>query len=122
MTESRLQQGDESWLQGDGVETASAAREVAPGAFAWPLLLAVGGLLIGVVTLRGGIGMQILGYLSASVLLFTAVAWFRRGSYERTLKHGVSTSPSLNVVALLLLVAGFALALIHAWNIAIHFS
>lgn len=123
MTEARLQQGDESWFREDEAgEPAPGQPQPEAGSPAWPLLLAGAGFFVGLITLGGGVAFQILGYLSASLLLFTAVAWFRRSSYERALKDGVSTSSSFNAVALVLLVAGFALALVHAWNIAIHFS
>lgn len=111
-----------SWLQEGTEQVPPSAPDAAAGAPIWPLALAAAGLLLAAITLAGGVGLQILGYLSASLLLFTAVAWFRRSSLERAAKHGVSTSSSLNAVALLMLVAGFSLALVHAWKIAIHFS
>ena len=123
MTESRLQQSDESWFRDDGPgDPLPRPSQSEGGAPVWPLLVAAGGFVVGLLTLGGGVALQILGYLSASLLLFTAVAWFRRNSYERALRHGVSTPSSLSAAALLLLLAGFALALVHAWNIAIHFS
>lgn len=123
MTESRLQQGDESWFRDDGAgDPRPSPSPPEEGPPIWPLLVAAGGFVVGLLTLGGGVVLQIFGYLSASLLLFTAVAWFRRNSYERALRHGVSTPSSLSATALLLLIAGFALALVHAWNIAIHFS
>jgi len=123
MNEPRSSAGDRSWLQtGADEEIVVAPPEAGPGAPVLPLLLAALGLLLAVVTLPGAIGLQIVGYLSASLLLFTAVAWFRRFSLERSARHGVATPSSLNVAAWLMLVAGFVLALVHAWNIASHFS
>jgi hypothetical protein len=121
MTERRLP-GDDSWFHGDPAEVAVAPADSTPGSPTWPLLLAGGGLLVAAVTLAGGVGLQVIGYLSASLLLFTAVAWFRRISLERAVNHGLGTSSRLNAVALTMLVGGFALALVHAWKIAIHFS
>jgi uncharacterized membrane protein len=122
MTEHSLQQGDESWLQDEPADPAPSSGQSVEGTVAWPLIVAGAGLIVGLATLGGGVALQIFGYLSASLLLFTAVAWFRRSSSERDLRHGVSTPSSLNALALALLLAGFAVALVHAWNIAIHFS
>jgi len=122
MTEARQTAGDESWFHGDSDELPPPPAAAMPGLPTWSLMLAALGLLISAVTLAGGVGLQILGYLCGSLLVFTAVAWFRRGSLERAARHGLSPSPSLNAIALLMLVTGFALALVHAWKIAIHFS
>ncbi len=124
MTERELPQGGKSWLEEDAPSAAAAAGapSSAPGNLVWPLLVGAAGLVLAAVTLPGGLVLQIVGYLSASLLLFTAVAWFRRSSFEQAARAGVTTSPGLNAAALLLLIAGFALAVAHAWNIAVHFS
>jgi hypothetical protein len=116
--------GDEAWLDGGGLSDPDARPGAEPGAGSpvWPLIAAAAGLVIGAVTLAAGVALQILGYLCVSLLLFTAVAWFRRSSVEHAARSGVVTSQGRNVAAALLLLAGFALALVHAWNIAIHFS
>lgn len=124
MTERELPQGGEAWLEEDETEARVVEAEVsaAPGSLLLPLLIGAAGLVIAGVTLAGGLVFQIIGYLSASLLLFTAVAWFRRGSFERAAREGIATSSGLNAAALLLLIAGFALAVTHAWKIAVHFS
>jgi hypothetical protein len=114
-----LEGGDQSWLDGPGHAPVS---DEGGGSGVWFLLLAAAGLAISAVALVGGVGAQVLGYLSASLLLFTSVAWFRRRSLERQAREGIATARTLNMLAIALLVSGFALSVVHAWHIASHLS
>lgn len=92
---------------------------VQPG---WYLLAAGAAAVVAMLTLPGGIVLNLLGYAASSLAVFSLVALFRRVSVRRSAQLGISPPRNLNLAALGLLAIGFALSLAHAWLIASHFS
>lgn len=62
------------------------------------------------------------GYACASLIAFSAVAINRRAIVRSTSRTGRAGSRTSAVVSALLLLAGFALAVGHAWFIARHYG
>jgi hypothetical protein len=86
------------------------------------LWAAVAAVAVGAAALAGGIVAHFLGYAFASLVAFTLVAFFRRAAVDRQTKSGVVVPNWMNLTAVGVLVAGFAVAIGQALFIASHFS
>lgn len=84
-------------------------------------LVAAGALVLaGVAALAGsGRTSNVIGYILSAVLASSCVALFRRFSVRRGVATGVRVSRRMNVAALSLMLAGFALGIAHAWQFAV---
>ena len=58
------------------------------------------------------------GWLLSSIVAFAGVAWYRRAALRRESLLGVAASRPLDALACSILVAGFALAVAHAYAVA----
>lgn len=74
------------------------------------------------ILLAGGIVLHLLGYALASLCAFTLIAMFRRRSAERSVTAGVGVPHWINLTAVGVLIAGFAVSVVHSWLIASYFS
>lgn len=97
-------------------EETSATRLLGnPAILLWAgISLMVSALLL----FTGGVLLHVLGYLFACLVPFTLVALFRRNSIQRTALSGVATPAWTRQVGVGIIVAGFILAILHAWSIA----
>jgi hypothetical protein len=85
----------------------------------WLLAVAAVAVLIGAgLAVPGETATAVAGYATSSLVAFTVVALFRRGSRERQLLHGIAQTRSQTLLAASVLVAGFVVSVIHAWTIA----
>ena len=107
-----------------GVGTAhEAAAEATSGSPAWLLGVAALSVAIGLAAhMLGSLPAHVVGYALDSLIPFTLVAWYRRRSLERLIVAGLPPSRQANTFAWLILIAGFACALLHAWAIARHLT
>jgi hypothetical protein len=90
-----------------------------PGSGIW--LLVVAGIAVGlsfVMLFFDGIRVHIAGYVLASLLAFTCVAFFRRRALERLVTAGIATPPEWNVLAWCVLVGGLGCCIVHAGFVA----
>jgi hypothetical protein len=88
----------------------------------WLVWAAAGTVLLSALLLSGGVFLHFTGYLLASVVTFTLIAFFRKRSLQHSLSAGIGVSRSVNLVAGGILVVGFLVSIAHSWFIASHFS
>lgn len=94
-------------------------REATTGPPVLFLLLAAAGLAVAVaLSVVGGVGANIGGYVSSSILTVVLVGLYRRVDLTRRLRAGYQARPGVARVIPLLLVAAFALAGVHVWSLA----
>jgi len=107
-----------------GVGTAyEADAESASASPTWLLGVAALSVALGLAAhMLGSLPAHFVGYALDSLIPFTLVAWYRRRSLERLVVAGLPPSRQANTLALLILFAGFACALLHAWAIARHLT
>lgn len=84
----------------------------------WCLGAAAGAVALGALALSGGIVLHVIGYALASLLAFTLIAMFRRRSLERAVKEGIGVPHRVNLLAIGVLVVGFAVSVAQSWLIA----
>jgi hypothetical protein len=70
----------------------------------------------------GGVGLHITGWLLGAPLGSTLVALSRRRFLDRLVTDGIAPGRRVALVSLLLLGAGFAVSIVHASFIALHFA
>jgi len=93
------------------------------GSPAWALAVAALSVAVGLAAhWLGTLPAHVVGYALDSLLPFTLVAWYRRRSLERLIVVGLPPSRQANTFAWLILLAGFACAVLHAWSIARHLT
>lgn len=96
-------------------ETAAIRLLGNPSVLLWAgISLVVSAILL----FTGGLLLNVLGYLFACLAPFTLVALFRRNSIQRMVITGVATPAWTRQVSVGIIVAGFVLAILHAWSIA----
>jgi len=88
----------------------------------WLLWVAAGAVILSAAALGGGLGLHIAGYALASLFAFTAIAIFRRRSRELSLAAGIGVGRTAKLLAIGILLAGFAISIAHSWFIASHLS
>ena len=87
------------------------------------LLLATLFILVGAMLLfTQGIAPHLLGYLFASLLPFTLVALFRRFSLRRLAGSGIAPNRWTRPACTVIILCGFAVAILHAWAIAVEIA
>lgn len=94
----------------------------AQGSATWLLGVASALVAVSAVALSGGIVLNIIGYLLASVFAFTLIAIFRRRSLERSANAGIGVPHWMNLAAAGVLLIGFILSVAHSWFIASYLS
>lgn len=84
-------------------------------------LIAAGAFVLSGVAALAGSGRlsNVVGYILSAVLASSCVALFRRFSVRRGVATGVRVSRRMNVAALTLMLAAFALGIAHAWLFAV---
>lgn len=94
-----------------------------PGARMWLLIAASASVLASAGLLAvGRLGVHVAGYILASLVSFTCVAFFRRHATRRTLVAGIAMQRSAVVLSTAVLVLGLALAVAHAYAIGRQFG
>jgi hypothetical protein len=89
----------------------------------WMLAAAVAALLFSCVMFADtSRGVQLGGWFLSAPVPFTLVALFRRRATARLVSAGIGMPRSAEVVAALILVAGFACSVLHALLIAKHYA
>lgn len=114
-------------FQFDPVHDAGTAggleADTAIGSHAWLLAVAAVSVAAGLAAhLLGSLLGHAVGYALDSLIPFTLVAVFRRRSLERLIVVGLPPSRQTNTFAWLILIVGFACAVLHAWAIARHLT
>lgn len=87
------------------------------------LFVAIGSLVIGVLLLpSSGVPLHLVGYSFSCLVPFTLVALFRRVSIRRMAALGVASPGWAKPAGTAIIVLGFALAVLHAWSIAVEIA
>ena len=66
--------------------------------------------------------LHIAGYLCASVVTFTCIAFFRRHAQDVRLSLGIALSDREKRVTSIVLIAGLIVSVLQAYLIAVHFG